>query len=83
MDGDPFRFPCNRTRREFLWQAGAGFFGTALTGLLAQDGFFGSDAHAATPGESPSAAKAPLRGLINPYCPWCHPGWVYPYFGSF
>jgi hypothetical protein len=32
--------PCGRTRREFLWQAGGGFVGTALTYLLAQDGFF-------------------------------------------
>jgi hypothetical protein len=32
--------PCGRTRREFLWQAGGGFVGTALTYMLAQDGFF-------------------------------------------
>ena len=31
---------CGRTRREFLWQAGAGFGGLALTGLLDRDGFF-------------------------------------------
>jgi hypothetical protein len=31
---------CHRTRREFLWEAGARFTGLALTGLLAQDGFF-------------------------------------------
>jgi hypothetical protein len=30
--------PCGRTRREFLWEAGGGFVGTALTYLLAQDG---------------------------------------------
>jgi hypothetical protein len=39
--------PCGRTRREFLWQAGGGFAGTALTWLLAQDGFFGGTAQAA------------------------------------
>ena len=33
---------CGRTRREFLWQSGAGFAGTALSGLLAHDGFLGS-----------------------------------------
>ncbi len=33
---------CRRTRREFLWEAGAGFTGLALTGLLSTDGFFGS-----------------------------------------
>ena len=30
---------CGRTRREFLWEAGAGFTGLALTGLLSADGF--------------------------------------------
>src|SRR5262249_23408715 len=33
-------FPCGRTRREFLWEAGGGFAGAALTYLLAHDGFF-------------------------------------------
>ena len=33
-------FPCGRTRREFVWEMGAGFTGLALTGLLAGDGFF-------------------------------------------
>jgi hypothetical protein len=37
---------CRRTRREFLWQSGAGFAGLALTGLLSQDGFFGNQAAA-------------------------------------
>ncbi len=32
--------PCRRTRREFLWQTGAGFTGLALTAMLAADGFF-------------------------------------------
>ncbi len=40
--------PCGRTRREFIWQAGGGFVGTALAYLLAQDGFF-SQARANTP----------------------------------
>jgi hypothetical protein len=31
---------CGRTRREFLWQAGAGFTGVALAGLLDKAGFF-------------------------------------------
>ncbi|MBU6239538.1 MAG: DUF1501 domain-containing protein [Planctomycetes bacterium] len=31
---------CGRTRREFLWQTGAGFGSAALAGLLSQDGFF-------------------------------------------
>jgi hypothetical protein len=37
-------FPCGITRRQALWQAGAGFFGTAMTAMLAQDGFFASRA---------------------------------------
>ncbi|MCY2967800.1 MAG: DUF1501 domain-containing protein [Planctomycetota bacterium] len=32
--------PCGQTRREFLWETGMGFTGTALAGLLAADGFF-------------------------------------------
>ena len=34
------QFPCGQTRRESLWNMGAGFAGTAMTGLLASDGFF-------------------------------------------
>ena len=39
--------PCGRTRRQFLWEAGAGFAGVALAGLLGDDGFLGSQAYAA------------------------------------
>ena len=38
---------CGRTRREFLWQAGAGFTGVALAGLLSGDGFLDRQAVAA------------------------------------
>src|SRR5689334_16411255 len=31
---------CTGTRREFFWEAGAGFAGLALTALLDKDGFF-------------------------------------------
>jgi hypothetical protein len=52
--------PCGRTRREFLWEAGGGFVGTALTYLLAQDGFFAGAARAAEPApNSPLAPKPP------------------------
>ena len=34
------RFPCGRTRREFVWEMGGGFAGLALTSLLAGEGFF-------------------------------------------
>ncbi len=44
---------CGQTRREFLWQAGAGFTSLGLTGLLSSDGFFASSTRAA---EAPSVA---------------------------
>jgi hypothetical protein len=52
---------CGRTRREFLWEAGAGFTGLALTYLLDRDGFFGRQAHAAgaMAAVNPLAARAP------------------------
>src|SRR5215510_13667744 len=50
---------CGRTRREFLWQTGAGFTGVALTGLLSADGFFGDAAAAAGGHVNPLAPKPP------------------------
>lgn len=52
---------CGRTRREFLWQTGGGFAGTALTAMLQQDGFFNSTARAAEAGgyRNPLAPKEP------------------------
>lgn len=49
---------CRRTRREFLWEAGAGFTGLALTDLLSADGFFGAPA-AAAEGSSRANPLAP------------------------
>jgi hypothetical protein len=59
---------CRRTRREFLWEAGAGFTGLALTGLLSLDNFFANQSVAAdgvtrfanplTPKKPPLSAKA-------------------------
>lgn len=43
---------CGRTRREFLWQTGAGFGSVALAGLLSQDGFFNSAASASDSAET-------------------------------
>ena len=60
---------CGRTRRELLWESGAGFTGLALTGLLASDGFFPEDANAAANPkskiqnpkfENPLAPKKPI-----------------------
>lgn len=53
---------CGRTRREMLWQTGAGFTGAALTGLLSQDNFFSQQTVAAdgqTEWKNPLAARAP------------------------
>lgn len=49
---------CGRTRREFLWETGAGFTGVALSGLLSQDGFFKS-----------SVSVAEESKYINPLAP--------------
>jgi hypothetical protein len=50
--------PCGRTRREFLWEAGGGFVGTALTALLAGDGFFAEASAASETGPSPDSPLA-------------------------
>ena len=53
---------CGRTRREFLWQAGAGFAGTALAALLGDDGFLARQSVAAdgvTAWTNPLAARRP------------------------
>src|SRR5262245_49376114 len=52
---------CHRTRREFLWQAGSGFAGVALAGLLSDD-FFARQVVAAdgkTAFANPLAPKKP------------------------
>jgi hypothetical protein len=51
---------CGRTRREFLWQAGGGFTGLALSGMLANDGYFGTAAA--------SELKTPAK-FVNPMAP--------------
>ena len=53
---------CRRTRREFLWQTGAGFGSVALASLLERDGFFSKQAVAAdgvTPYRNPLAPRDP------------------------
>jgi hypothetical protein len=53
---------CGRTRREFLWETGAGFTGLALTGLLGAEGFLAKQAVAAdgvTRFINPMAPKKP------------------------
>ena len=53
---------CGRTRRELLWQAGAGFTGLGLTAMLEQEGFFTNQSVAAdgvTEWKNPLAPKQP------------------------
>ena len=51
---------CGRTRREFLWQAGAGFTSLGLGDALSRDGYCDKLARAkADPGAGPLAPKAP------------------------
>ena len=51
---------CGQTRREFLTTMGGGFSSLAMTGMLAADGFLGSQAHAAdgvTPFQNPLSGR--------------------------
>ncbi|MGL4419489.1 MAG: DUF1501 domain-containing protein [Gemmataceae bacterium] len=59
-DSDQF---CGRTRREFLWQTGAGFGGVALAGMLARDGFASDGRQQKTPSHfhNPLAPKRPMH----------------------
>ena len=53
---------CGRTRREFLWQAGAGFTSLGLLDLLSRDGFLSNQAVAAdgvSKFHNPLAPKTP------------------------
>ena len=50
---------CAGSRREFLWQMGAGFAGLALTALLDGDGFFARDVFAESPVLGSLAPKPP------------------------
>jgi hypothetical protein len=59
MSPSGFRTFCGRTRREFLWETGAGFTGLAMTGLLSLDGFFAAQAGAAPARANPLAPKRP------------------------
>ena len=52
---------CGKTRRELLWETGAGFTGLALTGMLSADSFFAPPADAApTANHQPSTTSNPL-----------------------
>src|SRR5262245_58420564 len=58
----PNQTPCRRTRREFLWEVGAGFAGLALIDLLSRDGFFSSRAAAEPkPGDAATHLLSPKK----------------------
>jgi hypothetical protein len=60
MFSHPRLTPCGQTRREFFWQAGGGFVGTALSWMLARDAFFASSVSAAeADAASPLAPRSP------------------------
>ena len=51
---------CGRTRREFLWEAGAGFTGVAMAGLLGREGLAqGAEVPGTKPFSNPLAPKKP------------------------
>ena len=49
-------YPCGKSRREFVWEMGAGFTGLALTSLLAGDSFFNRHL---------SASESKTEGSLN------------------
>ncbi len=57
MTDQPRKTFCRRTRREFLWESGAGFTSLGLTGLLSNSGFF----------NTPASADEPT--FVNPLAP--------------
>src|SRR5437868_932547 len=57
---------CGRTRREFLWETGAGFTSAALAGLLSADGFFEAQA---SPVASAPGGAATRGAFVNPLAP--------------
>lgn len=61
-----FKFPSNNTRREFLWQAGNGFFGTAMTFMLARDGF-ARRAEAQASSLTPGGVAVPAPRTLAPH----------------
>lgn len=57
---------CFRTRREFLWQTGAGFGSVALASLLDSDGFFSKQAAAA---DRVSEYRHPVHARASHFAP--------------
>jgi hypothetical protein len=67
MNNNDFATPRSSSRRDFLWNAGAGMTGVALSALLQRDGFFSNQAHA---GSTTSAQNVgPLAFKTPPQVP--------------
>jgi hypothetical protein len=60
----PNQTPCGNTRREFLWQAGAGFAGLGLIDALTRDNAFAGEM-AAKPQHFPAKAKHVIFLFMN------------------
>ncbi len=64
-----YQFSCKQTRRESIWDMGAGFTGTALAGLLSTDGLLhrtqASDSNASTDVRFPAKAKSCIFLMMN------------------
>jgi hypothetical protein len=68
VDIGPANTFCGRTRREFLWEAGAGFTALGLVDALSRDGFFGGAAKAADV-IAPTKSANPLTPKPPHYAP--------------
>ncbi|WP_237228758.1 DUF1501 domain-containing protein [Rubinisphaera sp. JC750] len=55
---------CGRTRREFVWQTGAGFGSVALSSLLADDGYFGKAIASETGGQPQPSRPGKATNVI-------------------
>jgi hypothetical protein len=58
-------FPCGRTRREFVWEMGAGFAGIALAGLMLRDGVLPRAGAVETPGNLLASREPHFPGGVR------------------
>ena len=65
MTDQPRNTFCQRTRREFLWQAGAGFTALPLASMLSDDGFLSNQAVAADGTATFTNPLAPKKPHFN------------------
>ncbi|MGL5096280.1 MAG: DUF1501 domain-containing protein, partial [Planctomycetia bacterium] len=63
------RSTCCGSRRQFVWELGAGFGGVALTALLENDGFFARQAAANAPTPVGAVGQPMVDAGLNPLAP--------------